>query len=626
MKLEKYSGFNREITIDLTRDEKLTEFGKATVFDRYLWSTETSPQHMFARVACANSDNDAHAQRMYDAMSNLWFMGSTPVLSNSGHKKNLPISCYLNAVGDSLEEIDETFTENFWLASRGGGIGTYWGEVREIGASVGDRGKSGGVNPFIKIADSQTLGISQGSLRRGSAAAYMDVSHPEIMNFIDIRRPEGDENRQCLNIHHGVVIPDAFMEAVQNNEDWQLISPHTGKVHSVKRARVIWEAILLARVETGEPYLWFVDNANNQAPPAYKLNGLKNLQSNLCSEIALSTAIDYNDRRRTAVCCLSSLNLEKYEEWADQVDSLVEDCMRFLDNVMQHFIDLTEGVKGFERANYAAKMERSIGMGVMGFHGFLQSKGIPFEGAMATVWNKKIFSQLKEASDAANVKIAVERGSCPDAARAGLVQRFAHVWAIAPTASISIIAGESSPGIEPTVANVYKQKTLSGWFIVKNKHLAKVLDKYAPYTTPDGDMVSQEKREAWLEDQWANIIENNGSVQHLAYLSDLEKQTFKTAIEMDQMWILTHAADRQPKICQGQSVNIFLPATVNKRDLNMLHMFAWQAGLKGLYYCRSKSIARATKVTNTAGEMPTAQPKVEDEGGFNEDYECLSCQ
>jgi ribonucleoside-diphosphate reductase alpha chain len=622
MTLEKYSGYGREITIDLSRDELLTTFGLATILDRYLWKNETSPQHMFARVACVNSDDNPHAQRMYDYMSKLWFMGSTPVLSNSGHDKNLPISCFLNSVGDNLEEINETYSENFWLASRGGGIGTYWGEVREMGAPVADRGKTAGVIPFLKIADSQTLGISQGSLRRGSAAAYLDVSHPEIEEFLNIRKPEGDEHRQCLNIHHGVVIPNEFMIAVKENLDWQLISPHTRKVHSVVKARAIWQGILQSRVETGEPYLWFVDNVNEQAPASYKLNGLTNVQSNLCSEITLSTIKDYNNKRRTAVCCLSSLNLEKWDEWATCLDQLVHDCMLFLDNVMQHFIEKTDGVAGFERANYSARQERSIGLGVMGFHGLLQSKGVPFEGAVAKAWNMKIFKALKGASDASNIKIALDKGSCPDAVRAGLVARFSHVWAIAPTASISIIAGESSPGIEPSVANAFKQKTLSGWFIVKNKHLAKVLQSYNPHKSSSGFHGLD-----WIDEQWDSILSNNGSVQHLDYLSDLEKQTFKTAFEMDQMWILSHAADRQYAICQGQSLNVFIPANVNKKDLNRLHMFAWEAGLKGLYYLRSKSIGNATKVSHAAGEMPQAKPVEEiDDTDYNEGYDCLSCQ
>jgi ribonucleoside-diphosphate reductase alpha chain len=614
---EVYSVANRIVTLDYTRDALLTEFGKQTLTDRYLWKGENF-QKMFARVAAANSDNNDHAQRMYDYISKLWFMPSTPVLSNSGHSKNLPISCYLNAVGDSLEEISETLTENFWLASRGGGIGTSWTEVRDIGEPVGDRGQTSGIIPFIKMQDSATVGISQGSLRRGSAAVYLDVSHPEIEEFIEVRDPTGDANRRSLNIHHGVTIPDAFMEAVKAGGDWMLIHPHTGKVHSVVKARHIWQKIVMQRLKTGEPYIWFVDTVNRSSPASYKLNGLKNTQSNLCSEIALSTGIDYNNRRRTAVCCLSSLNLETYEEWKGVTGQIVEDAMRFLDNVLEHFIKLTDGVIGFERANYAARMERSVGLGVMGFHGFLQSKLIPFEGVMAKVWNKKIFSSLQEASKLANWKIALDKGACPDAARVGLVQRFTHVWAIAPTASISIIAGESSPGIEPTNANVYKQKTLSGWHMVRNKYLSKLLsDKWDQTMAPEWGDRAAEQKEIELKKVWKFILSKGGSVQELSFLNQNEKDTFKTALEMNQMWIIELAGDRQPFICQGQSVNVFIPSDVDKNQLNKLHYKAWELGLKGLYYCRSVSIQRATDVAHVAGELPQSQEN--DEG-------CLACQ
>lgn len=612
MQLEKYTGFNREINIDLERDRLLTPFGRSTLQDRYLWKNESSPQHMFARVACVNSDDNEHAQRMYDYMSKLWFMGSTPVLSNSGHEKNLPISCFLNAVGDSLEEIAETFNENFWLASRGGGIGTYWGEVRDDGEPVADRGKTAGIIPFNKIMDSQTLGISQGSLRRGSAASYLDVSHPEILEFLDIRDTTGgDANRKCLNLHHGVVIPNAFMQAVKDDGDWQLISPQSLKVKEVVKARTIWQKIITRRLESGEPYLWFVDNVNDNASPVYKANGLRNIQSNLCSEIALSTAIDFNGKRRTAVCCLSSINLEKWDEYQSILNDLVEDSMRFLDNVMQRFIDLTEGVPGFERARYAAQQERSIGLGVMGFHGFLQSKNVAFESAMAKAWNMKVFSALKAAGAAGNVKLALERGCCPDASRAGLLARFANIWAIAPTASISIIAGESSPGVDPITANIFKQKTLSGWFVVKNKNLDK--------------LIKSKVAEDDVEDVWAKIIANDGSIQSIDLFDEWEKAVYRTAIELKQEWIIDHAADRQPSICQGQSINIWLHATISKRDINLLHIRAWEKGLKGLYYCRSKSIGAATNVGHVAGEMPQANETV-----ANDDYsgggECLACQ
>lgn len=604
-----YSVAGRTITLNYERDKLLTAFGKQTLKDRYLWKGEDF-QKMFARVAAVNSDNDEHAQRMYDYISKLWFMPATPVLSNSGHDKNLPISCFLNSVGDSLEEIGETFNENFWLASRGGGIGTSWSEVREIGAPVADRGETSGVVPFIHIQDSQTLGISQGSLRRGSAAAYLHISHPEIEEFLDVRKPDGgDMHRKSLNLHHGVVVTDEFMQAVKDGSDWMLISPHNGKVHSVVKARKLWEQILTRRLETGEPYIWFVDAVNRNRPMTYKVNGLFSTQSNLCSEIALTTGIDYNHKCRTAVCCLSSLNLETWDEWQEDLEAVVEDCMRFLDNVMSHFIRLTNGVAGFERANYSARMERSIGMGVMGFHSLLQAKGLPFEGVMAKVWNKRIFATLKGASDKANLRLALERGSCPDADKAGLTQRFSHVWAIAPTASISIIAGESSPGIEPFVANSYKQKTLSGWFQVKNKNLAKLLEeKYSAFD---------------LEAVWESIASDNGSVQHLPFLTELEKETFKTAHEIRQEWVIEHAADRTPYICQGQSVNIFIKPTVHKKQLNQLHMMAWEKGLKGLYYLRSKSIGEATKVTHVAGEMPQATDKPTD---FGDSSECLACQ
>jgi len=604
---ELYTVFGRTIKLCPERDNLLTTFGKQTLKDRYLWKGENF-QQMFARVAAVNSDNNDHAQRMYDYISRLWFMPATPVLSNSGHEKNLPISCYLNSVGDNLEEIFGTFQENMWLASRGGGIGTSWSEVRDIGERVADRGDTSGVIPFIKIQDSTTVGISQGSLRRGSAAAYLDVSHPEIEEFLEIRNPAGgDPHRKALNIHHGVVISHEFMQAVQNNSDWMLVSPHTGKVKSVVKARKIWQQILSRRLETGEPYIWFVDTVNDNRPAVYKLNNLFNTQSNLCSEIALSTGIDYNNKRRTAVCCLSSLNLETYDEWKDEIDTLVEDCMCFLDNVMSHFIRLTDGVDGFERANYSARMERSIGLGVMGFHGFLQNRMLPFEGVMAKVWNKKIFASLKDASDKANVRIALDRGSCPDAERVGLTQRFSHVFAIAPTASISIIAGESSPGIEPSAANVFKQKTLSGWFQVRNKYLERLLRT----------KITDEE----LDDIWNDIASNDGSVQHLDFLSQDEKDVFKTAYELDQRWVIEHAADRTQFICQGQSVNIFVSPTVHKRTLNQLHMQAWEKGLKGLYYCRSRSIRQATKVNHTVGEMPQPIDKPDFDGG-----DCLSCQ
>lgn len=624
---EVYTVFNRTIKLDYSRDSLLTDFGKHTLTDRYLWAGENY-QKMFARVAAVNSDDTAHAQRLYDYMSKLWFMPSTPVLSNSGHSKNLPISCFLNSVGDNLEEIFETLDENNWLASRGGGIGTNWSEVRSIGESVGldptqgtARGETSGIIPFIKMMDSATIGISQGSLRRGSAATYLRIDHPEIEEFLDVRRPTGDSNRRSLNLHHGVVVTDRFMEAVKVNEDWNLFSPWNATVIKVVKARALWQKLVTSRLETGEPYIWFVDTVNDNAPAIYKKLGLKSSGSNLCSEISLSTDKDYNNRRRTAVCCLSSLNLETYGEWIGDVDQVVLDLMNFLDNVLQCFIDKTDGVRGFERARYAAMQERSIGLGVMGFHGFLQSKMIPFEGVMAKVWNKKIFSRLKEASDKGNLSIAINKGSCPDAIKAGYVQRFTHVWAIAPTASISVIAGNSSPGVEPNSFNGYKQKTLSGWYVVKNKWLDNLLSRR--YDERAVGEVLPPKSE-FLADLWSDILGNDGSVQHLPFLTKDEKDCFKTAFEIDQMWIIELGGDRQIYICQGQSINVFIRPDVNKLELNRIHMKAWEKKLKGLYYCRSRAINRASTVNHEVGEMPQPVDKPEDftVGGD----ECLVCQ
>jgi ribonucleoside-diphosphate reductase alpha chain len=646
MTTEIYNNFNRTITIDNERDRKLTRFAKQTLKDRYLWTDETF-QQMFARVAAVNSDDDAHAQRLYDYISNLWFMPATPVLSNSGSKKNLTISCFLNQMGDSLSEIFETQLENKWLASRGGGIGTNLSEIRSIGEPVGGEdetgrvGETSGAIPFVVSTAADCLAISQGNLRRGSAAFYLDVNHPEIEEFVELRNPhKGAPERKALHAHHGVVITNAFMEAVKVNADWDLVSPKTKAVIKTIKARKLWEQILERRINTGEPYLWFVDTVNEKRPLVYKKNGLLNSTSNLCSEITLTTGIDYNGRRRTAVCCLSSVNLETYDQWQDNKQFL-EDVLRFLDNNMQNFIENTHGVPGFERPNYSARMERSIGLGVMGFHSFLQKNKIPFEGVMAKVWNKKIHKWLKETADEVNDKLATERGPCPDAARVGLNVRFSHMFAVAPTASISIICGEASPGIEPFTANIFKQKTLSGQFIVRNKWLNACLQvKYVKlHGYDDMDPDYDKKQKAWVEAQWAYIMDNEhgkGSVQGLPYLDELEKEVFKTAFEIDQNWIIEHAADRQEYICQGQSVNIFVYATAKKSDINKLHFKAWSLGLKGLYYNRSRSTLVAT---NVVGEMPQAikQPDLvlkevthlEEpvaDMDFEEDEGCMACQ
>ncbi len=588
------------ITTDPSRDALLTDFGKKTLDDRYLLPGETY-QDMFARVATAFADDAAHAQRIYDYISKLWFMPATPVLSNGGADRGLPISCFLNQVGDSLDDIVETWTENVWLASNGGGIGTYWGNVRSIGEKVGQNGQTSGIIPFIRVMDSLTLAISQGSLRRGSAACYLDIHHPEIEEFLEIRKASGDFNRKSLNLHHGINITDAFMEAVRADEDFGLISPKSGDVLKMVNARKLWQKILELRMQTGEPYLLFTDTVNNAMPAHQKRLGLKVTQSNLCSEITLPTGVDHRGVDRTAVCCLSSVNAETFLEWSKE-PMFMEDVFRFLDNVLEDFIE--RAPPEMARAVYSAKRERSVGLGVMGFHSFLQAMNVSLESATAKSLNLKIFKHIRQGADAASVKLAKERGPCEDARDVGMMARFSNKLAVAPTASISIICGGTSAGIEPIPANVYTHKTLSGSFTVKNQQLETLLDAKG-LNTPE---------------IWNSILEHEGSVQHLDCLDKQEKDVFKTAFELDQRWIIELAADRTPFICQSQSLNLFLPGDVSKWDLHMLHWTAWERGLKSLYYCRSKSVQRAAFAGSEKAEE-----------GFKEtestDYdECLACQ
>jgi ribonucleoside-diphosphate reductase alpha chain len=596
------------VVTDDGRDDLLTDFGRATLTDRYLMPGETF-QDMFARVASFYGDNEAHSQRLYDYISRLWFMPATPILSNGGTKRGLPISCFLNEASDSLAGIVGLWNENVWLASKGGGIGSYWGNLRSIGEDVSTNGKTSGIIPFIRVMDSQTLAISQGSLRRGSAAVYLPISHPEIEEFIEIRRPTGgDPNRKALNLHHGVSVSNAFMRAVEADEKWPLTSPHDGAVQKTVGARELWIRILTARIETGEPYNLNIDHVNDATPEHHKLAGLAVKTSNLCCEITLPTGIDHLGEQRTAVCCLSSINLEKYDEWKDD-DLFIEDMMRFLDNVLQDFIDRAPDT--MSRAKYAAMRERSVGLGAMGFHSFLQDRMIPFESVMAQVWNKKIFNHIKVGVDKASVKLAHEKGACPDAADYGMMERFSNKTAIAPTASISTICGGASPGIEPIAANSFTQKTLSGSFNVRNRALKILLEEKGKNT----------------EEVWSAITINGGSVQHLDFLDDLEKDVFKTAFELDQRWVVEHSADRAPMVDQAQSVNVFLPADVNKRDLHQVHYQAWKKGLKSLYYCRSLSIQRAeSSDTSSEGakeEMLKAMAKAQESSDYEE---CLSCQ
>ncbi len=588
------------VTVDHARDALLTEFGKTTLRDRYLLPDETF-QGMFARVATAYADDADHAQRIYDYISNLWFMPATPVLSNGGAERGLPISCFLNGVSDSLDGIVETWNENVWLASNGGGIGTYWGEVRSIGEKVGQNGQTSGIIPFIRVMDSLTLAISQGSLRRGSAACYLDIHHPEIEEFLEIRKAAGDFNRKSLNLHHGINITDEFMEAVRADGMFGLRSPKDDRVIKEVQARALWQKILELRMATGEPYLIFSDTVNNAMPAHQRQHGLKVRQSNLCSEIMLPTGTDHLGNDRTAVCCLSSVNAEKFLEWKKD-ERFLEDIFRFLDNVLEDFIG--RAPPEMARAVYSAQRERSVGLGLMGFHSFLQGQGVPLESAPAKAWNNAMFKHLRRGADAASVKLAHERGPCPDAADAGVMARFSHKLAIAPTASISIICGGTSAGIEPIPANIYTHKTLSGSFSVKNPHLEKVLDAH----------------DANTPGVWASILEHEGSVQHLDCLTEDEKMIFRTAFEIDQRWIIELAADRTPYICQSQSLNLFLPADIEKWDLHMLHWTAWEKGLKSLYYCRSKSLQRAA----FAGSERVQAEKI---AKTQTDYEeCLACQ
>ena len=592
------------VEVDHSRDSLLTDFGKDTLTDRYLLPGE-SYQDLFVRVASAYADNAEHAQRLYDYISKLWFMPATPVLSNGGTGRGLPISCYLNSVDDSLEGIVNTWNENVWLAARGGGIGTYWGNVRGIGEAVGLNGKTSGIIPFVRVMDSLTLAISQGSLRRGSAACYLDVSHPEIEEFLEIRKPSGDFNRKALNLHHGVLVTDAFMEAVREGNEWTLRSPKDGSERATVDARSLFQKLVETRLATGEPYIIFIDQVNRSMPKHHRDLGLKVSTSNLCSEITLPTGTDHLGRQRTAVCCLSSLNLETWDQWnGDKM--FIEDVMRFLDNVLSDYID--RAPDEMARAKYSAMRERSVGLGVMGFHSFLQARSIPFEGAMAKSWNLRIFKHVRAQVDEASMMLAQERGACPDAQDMGVMERFSCKMAIAPTASISIICGGTSACIEPIPANIYTHKTLSGSWSIRNPHLEALLKDKSKNS----------------EAVWSTILEQGGSVQHLDFLTPEEKDVFKTSFEIDQRWLIELAADRTPFIDQATSLNLFIRADVDKWDLLMLHYRAWELGIKSLYYLRSKSVQRAGFAGGVEADNTPDLKKIEVQ---STDYdECLACQ
>lgn len=597
--------------VDHTRDQYLTDFSKATLSDRYLMPNE-SYQDLFARVAKHFSNDKAHAQRIYDYISNQWFMPATPILSNGGTDRGLPISCFLSEASDTMEGIVDTWNENTWLACEGGGVGSYWGNVRSSGERIGQVGKSSGVVPFLKVQDALTLAISQGSLRRGSAAIFLPVWHPEIKEFIDIRRPTGgDPARKCLSLHHGIVIDNAFMTAVENDEDYNLLSPKDKSVIETVKARDLWTRMLTARVETGEPYMVFEDTINNSMPEHQKKLGLDVKMSNLCVEITLPTGVDHLGNERTAVCCLSSLNLEKYDEWKNDPQFIL-DVMYFLDNVLEDFIQTAPDTHA--KARYAAMRERSVGLGVMGLHYLYQARSLTFDSVDASTLNKEIFSHIKAKTDEASVLIGAERGACPDAIDAGYSDvRFSCKTAIAPTASISVICGGSSPGIEPVLANVYTHKTLSGSFPVKNPHLKQLLASKGQDTPA----------------VWSSIATNEGSVQHLSFLSDHEKKVFATFAEIDQMDLIMQAAERQPYIDQSQSLNLCLSPEVSKKYLHLLHLRAWKLGVKTLYYCRSKSNQRAEKPSEKVERKKMKELECSDGVCFipaPEPVECEACQ
>ena len=586
--------------LNYKRDKYLSEFSIKTLEDRYLVGEEKSPQDAFARAAIAFADDDSHAQRLYDYASKLWFMFSTPVLSNGGTKRGLPISCFLNYVDDSREGITDHYTENAFLSSVGGGVGGCWSGVRSVGSKTSNGSESTGVIPFMKVVDAEMLAFSQGVTRRGSYAAYLDISHPEVEEFLDVRKPTGgDINRKSTNLHHGVVLTDKFLQLIENatrregfDDSWNLIDPHSGRVVKTVSAKTLWVKLIQNRVETGEPYIMFGDTVDEAVPEFQKKLGLKVHQSNLCSEITLPT-----DKDRTAVCCLSSVNLEEYDEWKND-DQFIPDLIRMLDNVLEYFINYAPDQ--LSRAKYSASQERSLGLGAMGFHAYLQRHNIPFESPMAKGRNMQMFSRIKSEANRATRQLAEERGPCPDGKDYGV--RNAHLLAIAPNASSSIICGNTSPSIEPYRANAFTQKTKTGSSLLKNEYLENILQDLGEDT----------------DEVWKSIVTNNGSVQHLDFLDDWTKDVFKTAVEIDQRWIIEFAADRQEHICQSQSLNIFFPADVSKQELHATHMMAWKRGVKTLYYLRSEAIKRAETVSDEVLRQRIFE-SIDDDG-------CLACE
>ena len=586
------------IKIDKNRDSNLNKFSIDLLKNYYMLSTESSPQEAFGRAALAfSNDDDDLAQRIYDYASRQWFMFSSPILSNAPEKgstsRGLPISCFLTYVDDSLEGLMNHSEELRWMSVKGGGVGGHWSSIRS------NSDISPGPVPFLKTVDADMTAYRQGKTRKGSYAAYMDVSHPDIIEFLNIRLPTGgDVNRKCFNLHNAVNITDDFMNAVVSGSDWNLLDPNDGSIRDTIKARDLWQRILVTRFRTGEPYLNFIDEANRQLPEFQKNLGLKIHGSNLCNEIHLVTGKD-----RSAVCCLSSLNLEKYDEWKDT--TIVQDLITFLDNVLQYFIDKTENMSGLMKAGYSAFRERSLGLGAMGFHSYLQKKNVPWESAIAKALNLQIFQSIKERALEQTKKLALEKGECPDAEGYGV--RNSHLLAVAPNANSSIIA-VTSPSIEPWKSNAFTHRTRVGSYLVKNPYVDKILLEML-----DSNDIDQKT----YDDTWQSIILHEGSIQHLDIFNDWQKSVFKTAFEIDQRWLVDHAADRQEFICQGQSVNLFFPAGTDKSVVNNVHIRAWKKNLKGLYYLRTNTGASAEKVSEKI-----EQNKLKD----FQDEECLSCQ
>ena len=569
-----------DIVIDYSRDSLFDELGIKRLKESYMKEDENSPQERFAHVSKAFGSNPEHAQRLYEYSSKHWLSYSTPILSFGRSNRGLPISCFLPYLHDSAEGLVNCLAEVNWLSMLGGGVG--------IGVGIrSSDDKSVGVMPHLRTYDASSLAYRQGRTRRGSYATYLDISHPDILLFLEMRKPTGDPNLRTLNLHHGINIPDSFMQIVERcmqdkdaDDSWELKDPHSNEVREVVSAKDLWQRILDIRMQTGEPYLHFIDASNRAMPQFQKDLGLSIKQSNLCSEIILPT-----DKDRTAVCCLSSVNLEYFDEWKN--DSLfLADIAEMLDNVLQYFID--NAPAAVERARYSAIRERSIGIGALGFHAYLQRNNVPFESALAVGRNKQIFSHIREQLNDANLKLGKERGEALDAVGTG--QRFSHLMAIAPNASSSIIMGNTSPSIEPYRANAYRQDTLSGSSLAKNKWLNRVIEKYL---SGDGDTVSTND----YNDIWSSIIANDGSVQHLTWMDDWTKDVFKTSMEIDQRWLVNHAADRQEYIDQAQSLNLFFRPDVHIMYLHAVHFQAWKQGLKTLYYCRSEKIGKADKVS-----------------------------